>query len=202
MSDTDTPPVEQDGATPDVPDNDETPEGADALGDPGKKALDSMKAKWKAAEARAKEAEQRAADLAAMQDKTAEERAEIERQRETERAVLERAQKMVATTALKAAAKGVLADPSDVLAFVDVADVVVTDDGDVENADDLISELLERKPHLAAAQRGGRIGGSADAGARKTPPPPSVDEQIAEAQAKGDWRTVISLQNRKLAAAG
>jgi len=182
-------------------DSDDTPEGADALGDPGKKALDAMKAKWKAAEKRAAEAAQRAADLEAMQDKTAEERAELERQRESEKAILAKAQQMVAKTSLKAAAKGVLADPSDVLVFIDPADAEVNEDGEVLNADELIAELLERKPHLAAAQREGRIGGSADAGARKTPPPVSVDERIAEAQAQGDWRTVISLQNQKLAAA-
>lgn len=35
-------------------------------------------------------------------------------------------------------------------------------------------------------------------GSRGTPPP-SLDSQIAAAQAKGDWRTVLSLQNQKLA---
>lgn len=36
-------------------------------------------------------------------------------------------------------------------------------------------------------------------GALPQAPPPSLDERIAAAQAKGDWRTVISLQNEKLA---
>lgn len=185
---------------------DDTPPGADQLGDPGKKALDAMKAKWKAAERRAAEAEQAAADLRAMQDKTAEERAEIEREREVERAVLAEARKMVSKTSLKAAAKGLVVDPDLAVTLIHADGLwdkaVVSDDGEVENADDLIGELISNRSYLAAAQRDGRIGGSADAGARKTPPPPSVDEQIAEAQSKGDWRTVISLQNQKLAAAG
>jgi hypothetical protein len=182
-------------ATPD-------PEGAEALGDPGKKALDAMKAKWKAAEKRATEAAQRAADLEAMQNKTAEERAEFQRQREVEQAVLAKVQKMAARNGLLAAAKGEMIDPSDVLVYIDPAAVVVNEDGEVENADALVADLLARTSHLAAAQRGGKVGGSADAGARKTPPPVSIDEQIAEATAKGDYRTVIHLQTTKLAAAG
>lgn len=36
-------------------------------------------------------------------------------------------------------------------------------------------------------------------GARGTPPGVDLDTQIREAQSKGDWRTVITLQNQKLA---
>jgi len=43
--------------------------------------------------------------------------------------------------------------------------------------------------------------GSADGGPQGDPPPnPSLDQKIAEAQAKGDWKTVISLNSQKLAA--
>ena len=61
-----------------------------------------------------------------------------------------------------------------------------------------VAKVLEKHPRLKA-------GGTAP-GPRPDPSqgtrgagPGDVDSQIAEAQAKGDWRTVLSLQNNKLA---
>lgn len=54
-----------------------------------------------------------------------------------------------------------------------------------------LAKLAPKGPGRSGADLGG---GSGDT-------PPSVDKQIAEAQSKGDWRTVMRLQNSKLAAA-
>ena len=74
------------------------------------------------------------------------------------------------------------------------------DAGQVDDAaiTEALAGLLERKPHWAAA-----------AGSRTPRPDPSqgarpggtvsVDDQIREAQSKNDWKTVLSLQNSKLA---
>lgn len=68
-----------------------------------------------------------------------------------------------------------------------------------------VQQIAQANPWMAAqqgqqqppppARSGGNFGGAPGT------PPPSLDEQIREAQQKGDWRTVIRLQNQKLAAA-
>jgi len=108
------------------------------------------------------------------------------------------ATRLAVASRVQAMATGRFADPADAVDalggdFLDDAGRV--DDAAIETA---LAGLLERKPHWAAA-----------AGARTPRPDPSqgprpggtvsVDAQIAEAQAKGDWKTVLSLQNSKLA---
>jgi hypothetical protein len=170
-------------------------EGEEALGDPGKRALDAMKAERKAALDRAKAAEAKAAELAAkLEGREAEYTAEIEKRKVKDEAIL-RAE-------LKAAAKGKLADPSDASLFINLADFEVSETGDVD-ADALntaIDDLISRKPHLAAGiQR--RFEGDADAGKkgdrkgaqitsreelnRMTP------EQVVEAEASGRLDTLL-----------
>ena len=62
--------------------------------------------------------------------------------------------------------------------------------GDREDAKSLLETIGSTKPK----------GVDLDAGPKGDPvKPPSLDEQIAEAQRKGDTRAVITLQNRKLA---
>jgi hypothetical protein len=164
-------------------------EGAEALGDAGKKALDTMKAERNAERARARELQaERDALLAKLEGREAEFQAEVEKRKTQNEAIL-RAE-------LKAAAKGKLADPADASLFINLADFEVSDAGDVD-ADALntaIDDLIARKPHLAAtAPR--RFEGDADAGQkgdrkgaqitsreelnRMTP------EQIVEAEAAG-----------------
>ena len=153
-------------------------EGADALGDPGKKALDAMKAERKAANDRAKAAEARAAELAAkLEGREAEHAAEQERQRAKDEA-LAAANKRILAAQLKLEAKGKLADVSDALLNISLDEFEVSDDGDVDSdalasaIDDLladalasaIDDLLARKPHLAADKR--RFDGAADQGAQ------------------------------------
>lgn len=69
-------------------------------------------------------------------------------------------------TEVKAAAKGVIADPNDALAFIDLSQFDVSDDGSVDETDitDAINGLLEKKPYLAAQAK--RFQDSADGGSR------------------------------------
>ena len=164
-------------------------EGEEALGDPGKKALDAMKAERKAAVDRAKAAEARAAELEAkLEGREAEYAAEVEKRKTQNEAIL-RAE-------LKAAAKGKLADPSDAGLFINLSDFEVSESGDVD-ADALnaaIDDLIARKPHLGASVAR-RFDGDADAGPKGNGKPGQITsreelsrmtpEQIVEAEANG-----------------
>jgi hypothetical protein len=146
---------------------DEAPvEGADALGDAGKKALDAMKAQRKAAEARARELQaERDALKAQLEGREAEHAAEQERQRVKDEA-LAAANRRILSAELKAAAKGKLADPTDAGLYINLDEFEVSDDGDVDT-DALVAaidDLLARKSHLAADKR--RFDGAADQGAQ------------------------------------
>lgn len=148
---------------------DEPIEGEDALGDPGKKALDTMKQKLRDAEKKEREARAELAkrDTAdALRDKPAEEQA-IEKARAEARAEATKAADVrIVKTELRLAAKGVLADPADAIAFINLDDFTVGDDGEVDSdaLNDAITELIERKPHLAAGKPA-RFEGGADQGA-------------------------------------
>jgi hypothetical protein len=204
-------------ATPDEPEIDpevdptpdpDAPAPDDSLGDAGKKALDAMKAKWKAAEksdkeARAELAKRIAAD--AIKDKPADEQA-LETARAEARAEAAKAANVrIVKSELRLAAKGVLADPADALAFINLDDFDVNEDGDVD-ADALseaISDLIARKPHLAAgAPR--KFEGGADQGpkgksakqaqiTRAELDTMSVD-QINTARAAGRLNTVLGIK--------
>jgi len=129
-----------------------------------------------------------------------EERERLRVEREANEKALDLFRQKVVTANLRAAAVGRLQDPSDANVFIRATDVPVDDDGNVDEGrlGELIDDLLSKKPHLAARGEP-KVAGRADAGARKTPRDPSLDERIAAAQANGDWRTVISLQNTRLA---
>ncbi|GAB3125908.1 hypothetical protein [Glaciibacter psychrotolerans] len=151
-------------------DADETDAGESALGDPGKKALDAMKSQRNAERLKAKDAQaaldQLRAELA-LKDKPAEEQA-LETARAEARAEANKtANGRIVKVELRAAAKGKLADPADALAFLNLDDFDVNEDGEVDSAalDDAIDDLLARKPHLAA---GGarKFEGSGDQGGK------------------------------------
>ncbi|MFL6115848.1 MAG: hypothetical protein ACJ786_31540 [Catenulispora sp.] len=108
------------------------------------------------------------------------------------------ATKRAVSAQIKALATGRFADSGDA---VDALDGDFLDsDGQIDEAaiEAALTDLLERKPHWKAeptsriprpdSSQGPRPGGTA-----------SVDVQIAEAQSKGDWKTVLHLQNSKLA---
>lgn len=127
------------------PEADGPDEGADALGDAGKQALDRMKAKLKAANERARAAEAKAAAAgdADESDKV---------RREAEAAALAKANSRIVRAEVKAAAATRLADPADALNFLDLDSFEVDDDGDVDQDEiaEAIADLLARKPYLAA----------------------------------------------------
>jgi len=172
---------------PEVTDPEEQdPEDAEAqkaLGDPGKKALDKMKAARNAAiqEANAVKAELQALkDAAAAKDLPAEQQALDAARREGEAAATTAANTRILRTELKAAAKGKLADPLDALAFIDLTDLAVDANGDVDPdaLEEAIDDLLTRKPHLAAAAPR-RFDGGADQGTKGKQAKPS---QLTESQ--------------------
>lgn len=126
--------------------NDTAPEGAEALGDAGKKALDAMKAKWHAERDARKALEARIAEL--------------EGGKRPEPGKSD-ADMRVLRAEIKAAAVGKLADPTDAYKFLDL-DALDADDTDaIAKA---IDALLEAKPYLAA-KSGPRFQGTGDGGA-------------------------------------
>jgi len=143
-------------------------EGEEALGDPGKKALDAMKAQRKAAldEAKAAKAE-RDALKAQLEGRDQEYAAEQEKQRVKDEA-LAAANRRILSAELRAAAKGKLADPTDAALYIDLNEFEVSDDGEVDSdaLASAIDDLIARKSHLAADSR--RFDGAADQGAKGT----------------------------------
>lgn len=179
--------------------DDADPPGAEHLGDPGKKALETMKAERKAAR---DEAAKFKADLEALQAKVdgkeAEHVAELEKQR-VQNDALSVANQRILKAELRAAAAGKLADPADALRFLDLGKFEVDTDGEVDTAavNAALDELLKTKPYLAA-QGGKRFQGSGDGGARNGSEP-SIEDQIAAATKAGNHQLVIALKQRRFA---
>jgi hypothetical protein len=147
----------------------ETLEGEEALGDPGKKALDLMKAQRNAATKEARDAKaelERLRQEAALKDKPAEEQALEAARQEARLEANQRANERILRSELRASATGKLADPSDAALYINLSDFDVSDDGEIDSdaLRDAIDDLLTRKPHLAATTR--RFDGNADQGPR------------------------------------
>ena len=170
-------------------------EGEEALGDPGKRALDTMKAERKAATDRAKAAEaERDAYKAKLEGREAEYAAEVEKRKTKDEAIV-RAE-------VKAAAKGKLADPSDAYLYIKVSDFEVSENGDVDTdaLNNAIDDLITRKPHLAAS-KSRRFEGDADAGQKDGLKGGQITsreelkrmspEQVVEAEAAGRLNTLL-----------
>ena len=137
-----------------------------ALGDAGKKALDAMKAERKAAREEAAAAK---AERDALQAKLDGKEAEFQQEqakREAEQAALAKANDRIRKSEVKAAAKGVLADPQDAYKFLDLNEFEVDDDGNVDEdaIASALADLVKSKPYLSA--QGKRFEGTADGGAR------------------------------------
>lgn len=140
-------------ADPPEPSDDPDPEGADKLGDPGKQALDRMKAERAAAKKEAADAKKALADLSKRVAEF-EDRDKSELDKATARA--DRAEKVAqAATAravaaeVKALAAGQFADPSDAVLLGDLGKYVGADGAiDAEGIQSDLADLLERKPHL------------------------------------------------------
>ncbi|MFJ6615448.1 hypothetical protein ACIQPT_34810 [Streptomyces sp. NPDC091289] len=137
------------------------PDGADELGDKGKRALASMKGKWRAERDRARELAERLAEKDG-----ADEAEQVRRQAET--AALSKANARIIRAEVKAAAKGVLADPADAYKFLDLDQFEVDENGDLDSDEvtEAINELIKSKPYLAAATAK-RFQGTGDGGAAR-----------------------------------
>lgn len=136
-------------------DDDSDPEGADQLGDPGKKALDAMKSERNAERKRARELQKQLDDLKAAQEaasKDPDEQALDQARREAREEALSKANQRIVRSEVKSAAAGKFRDPTDALAFIDLEQFEVDENGDVdpEEVAEAIEDLLQRKPHLAA----------------------------------------------------
>lgn len=178
-------------------------DGEEALGDKGKKALDAMKAKWKEAERVARERDAELAELRAKVEGREAEHAKEQERRNVEAQALAKANQRIVRSEIKAAAKGVLADPEDAFTFLDLSDFEVDDDGNVDE-DAIVSALTDlttRKPYLAA--QGGRFQGSADGGVRKDVRPTQLTrsdidrmspEQIVQAKAEGRLNDLLGIK--------
>ena len=131
-------------------------EATEELGDAGKKALDAERAARRAAEKAAKDAEAKAArEVAELKAKLEGREAEFEAEQKAQAIkdeALAATKKRILSAEIRAAAAGKLADPDDAVAFIDTTDFEVSDNGDVDRdaITEAISELLARKPHLAA----------------------------------------------------
>lgn len=172
------------------------------LGEAGERALAAMKKKERETRAELRAAKAEIAALTAPKDgeQTPEQlRAEIERE------VIAKANQRVVRAEVKAAAAASFADPEDAIAFLNLSEFDVDENGEVDPSDieDALKDLLAKKPHLAKrgeAQRDSKkrvpevpadpAGGSHE--------PLSLDERIAAAQKAGDYKTVIALQNERL----
>ena len=173
-------------------------DGTDKLGDAGKQALDRMKGERNAARAELRafkklgltpeqiEALQKPADDGDKPD--------VEKIREQARQEARaEAQRERVVDKIEAKAAKDFADPEDAVAILLRAhkpdDFLNGEQIDVEEIEEALKELLEKKPHLAAAQRG-RFTGGADQGTRdsKKKPAASLDEAIAARIAAGKSR--------------
>lgn len=171
-----------DGTTDDAgTDRVDDTEGADSLRDAGKKALDAMKGKWQTERDARKERDAeiarlkaeiagRTADLAKKDDQP--DLAKLREQAKAEAAaevLRDRALDKIETKAAK-----LFADPEDARALLAASVDDFIDGGklDVDAIEAALTELLAKKPHLAA-QGGRRFEGSADGGARNGKTKPS-----------------------------
>jgi len=185
--------------------HDDKPDGADQLGDAGKKALDAMKGKWQSERERRKAAEQALAELKGngtdgkngdqpdpekIRDQAkAEARAEVLRDRALDK--------------VEARAAKLFADPEDAVALLTRRADEFVDDGkvDVDAIDEALADLISKKPHLAATA-GKRFAGSADGGARKGSKPDQLTrqdlkrmspQQITQAQKDGRLNELMGI---------
>lgn len=189
------PPPASDPPAEDPPAEDPPP--AD-LGDAGKKALDAMKAERKAARDEAATAKAERDALQAKLDGKEAEHAAAQKDRETEAAALAKANGRILKSEVKAAAKGVLADPQDAYKFLDLDAFEVDEDGNVDEdaIASALKDLVTKKPYLAA--QGSKFG-DGDGGPRNEERK-SIDVQIAEATKAGDVQLAIALKQQRAAA--
>jgi hypothetical protein len=176
------------------------PEGAEALGDPGKKALDTMKGKLKAEREKRRALEARLAEMDKPADGAPPDQELLVRQ--AEQTAMVRVNERIVRAEVRAAAAGKLADPADAYKFLDLSQFEVDDDGnvDADEVSDAIDDLIKSKPYLAA--QGGtptkpRFQGTADSGARKGNARPTqlTEADVKRLSAAGNHAEIVKAQN-------
>jgi hypothetical protein len=125
--------------------------------------------------------------------------------REAEQAALSKVNDRILKSEVKAAAKGVLADPQDAYKFLDLDSFEVDNDGNVDEdaIAHALADLVKNKPYLAA-QGGSRFKGTADGGARTDASRPSQltrddmkrmsPEEIDQAHSEGRFTNLLGPQ--------
>lgn len=171
----DTTTTDQADADTDTADDATDQDGADQLADAGKQALDRMKEQRNAARAELRAFKALGLtpeQIQALQKPADDDRPDVEAIRQQVRAEVqaEANRERVVDKIEAKAAKG-FADPEDAVAILlrthSADDFLDGGKVDVEAIQDALNDLLEKKPHLAAAQGGRRFQGGADGGARK-----------------------------------
>jgi hypothetical protein len=175
--------------------------GEEALGDAGKRALDAMKAKWRTAR-------DELAALKREKEREAEgkegDKPDVEKIRE--RAALEARTELLRERVLdkiEAKAAKLFADPEDAVALLARRSEEFISDGRVDTDEimEALSDLIKRKPHLAATAPP-RFAGSADGGARKGSKPDQLTrddlkrmtpQQIVKAQDEGRLNDMLGV---------
>lgn len=198
------PPVGDPAADPDPDDDDddEDPPGSEALGDPGKRALDTQKAKLKVEKAKRLAAEQELAQLKAPKPG---DQLTPEQLRESIRTEVAAEFKLPLLKSSIRAAAGSFHDPADAILNLDLTqfDADENNEFDAEEISDALTDLLAKKPWLGKNP----TGQPGDSRIPKVPAPPanqkhtpvSLDDQIVAAAKAGNPMLELRLQNQKLA---
>lgn len=123
----------------------------------------------------------------AAKDKPADENAIDEAKREAAAEATTRANERIAKAEVKAAAKGRFADPSDVGLYLDLSEFVDEDgEVDADAIDDALTDLLEKKPHLAAEKK--RFQGGGHQGAKAPAKPAQLTAEQYNAMSREEKR--------------
>ena len=179
-------------------------DGSDHLGDPGKKALDAMKAERKQAQEEARQVKQQLEELQAKVDGREAEYQQQLREQQVKDEALSAANERILKAEVRATATGKLADPADALLYMDLSEFKVGSDGavDAEAISKQIDSLIESKPYLAA-QGGKKFEGSGDGGTRTESSQGQLDrdslkgkspEQIVAELSEGRYDDVLSMK--------
>lgn len=156
--------TDPEGGEGDDPDGNDDPEGDRPLGPAGEKALRAEKERRREEAKRRRAAEEKLAELESGGKK--DDPDQIRRQ--AEQAATAKANTRLLRAEVRAVAAGKLTDPKDALLHMDLDQFEVDENGDVDTEEiaDAITDLINRKPYLAA-QGGKRFQGTGDGGAAR-----------------------------------
>lgn len=194
------PPAEDPQDPPAAPskDDDPAPDPAEDKDEPlrpeGEKALKAWKQRAREAEKALKELN----DAKAKEDLTEQERAIADARAEAAAEAEQKASRRIVRAEAKALARDQTSDLSLLLEKLDLDNIELDNDGNVDEADlqAAIDAELAAHPVLAAQRSGG--GSKVPAHAITPPKPPSLDDQIAKAEADGNWTQAAALKVQRL----